>query len=93
MVCACLPTLGVLVHPLLHRDRSGSSSPFALSRERASRIPHRGLEFDVLDEDTSGLFSKTAVLVERDILVERDNGNQAIGLDTFCVGGDGGRMA
>lgn len=50
-------------------------------------MPHRGLEFDCLDEDISGLFSKTAVLVERDIFVDRDNGNQAVGLDTFCIGG------
>ena len=54
-------------------------------------MPHRGLEFDRLDEDASGLFPQKAVLVERDIFVERNNGNQAVGLNTFCVGGDGGR--
>lgn len=54
-------------------------------------MPHRSLEFDRLDEEISGLFPKRGVLVERNIFVETDNGNQAVGLDTFCVGGDGGR--
>ena len=54
-------------------------------------MPHRGLDFNRLDEDVSGLVPKRAVLVERDYCVERDSGNQAVGLDTFCVGGDGGR--
>lgn len=94
VVCACLPTLGALViHPLRrgHFGASPSSSPaYALSHERAARMPHRSLEFNRLDEDVSGLFPKRAVLVESDIFVERENGNQAVGLDTFCVGGDGG---
>lgn len=54
-------------------------------------MPHRGSEFERLDGNTSGSFPERAVLVERDYIVERDNGNQAVGLDTFCVGGDVGR--
>lgn len=92
VVCACLPTLGALVHPLLHGHAgSSSSAAYAPSQQRTARMPHRSLEFDRLDEEISGLFPKRGVLVERNIFVETDNGNQAVGLDTFCVGGDGGR--
>lgn len=91
VVCACLPTLGVLLQSLLHGQSGSSSSAYALPHERTARMPHRGLEFDRLDEDNTGLVPKRAVLVERDYCVERDSGNQAVGLDTFCVGGDGGR--
>ena len=64
-----------------------------LPHERTARMPHDSLEFNRLDEDNSGLFPNRGVLVERDIFVESDKGNQAVGLDTFCVGGDGGRKA
>ncbi|CAF9935891.1 hypothetical protein IMSHALPRED_010381 [Imshaugia aleurites] len=91
VVCACLPTLGVLLHYLLHGNFRSSSSVYALPHERNARMPHRGSEFERLDGNTSGSFPERAVLVERDYIVERDNGNQAVGLDTFCVGGDVGR--
>ena len=91
VICACLPTLGVLIHPLLH-SRSGSAYPaYELSRERSNQVLHRSPEFQRLDEGVHDIFPKRAVLVERDIFVESDKGDQALGLDTFCVGGDGGR--
>ncbi|CAD6594087.1 MAG: hypothetical protein ASARMPRED_008516, partial [Alectoria sarmentosa] len=82
VVCACLPTLGALVnHPLPRGPSSSSSSSspaYALSHpERAARMPHRSLEFNRLDEDVAGLVPKRAVLVESDIFVERENGDQA----------------
>ena len=90
VICACLPTLGILVHPLL-RSRSGSSyAANTLSHKRNNKRLHRGPEFERLDEGVPGLFPMRAVLVERDIFVESDKGDQALGLDTFCVGGDGG---
>lgn len=53
----------------------------------------RSGDFSRLEVDTSRLVSKTGVLVERDIRVESGKEEEGLGLDTFVVGGEGGRSS